>query len=199
MSTRNSLVRGINSFNRLRRAMHCWRTCPNCRQQIDLEFAVRHSGWSRLASPIFGIRCPKCKVILSVRQRRGFIIFWAVLASVFAIEMLGIKTGNLTHMDALVIAVGLGVFSWLMQRWKFQSLIELNRPPQGVTLREVTPSAKDYAFLEGKNGRDNAFRVDPAAHKNPGCDWICANCNQANPASFELCWKCNHRKPIRTE
>jgi hypothetical protein len=197
----NSLVRYakvVTSFRGLRRAMHSWRTCPNCNQQFDLDLALRLSGWSKLAPSNFGIRCPNCKMILAARQRGGFAAFWAVLAVVFAIEMLAIATGHLTRTSVALIGLGLGVFALLMQRWRLRSLIELGLPPPGVELREVLPSAKEYAYLEGKDGRDKAFRFDPATTADPGPEWVCSNCKQPNPASFDLCWKCNHGRAART-
>ena len=89
------------------------------------------------------------------------------------------------------------MFALFMQRWRFRSLIELGLPPPGVELREVLPSAKEYAYFEGKDGRDKAFSFDLATTEDPGPEWICSNCKQPNPTSFDLCWKCNHRRAAR--
>ena len=187
------------AFRNLRRAMRCWRTCPNCNQDIDIQLALRLSGWSKLAPPRFGIRCPNCKEILAARQRRGFAAFWIVFAVVFAVQMLGIWTGHLARAGILLTTLGLGVFAVFMQRWRLKSLIELSLPPPDVELREVLPSAREYAYLEGKSGRTKPFQFDPSTTEDPGPEWICSNCKQPNPASFDLCWKCNHRGAARTK
>ncbi len=198
MNPRVKFAKVVTAFERLRRTMHYWRTCPNCKQQIDLESAIRRSGWSKLAPSNCGIRCPNCKMILAARQRGGYAAVWAVLAVVFAIEFLAIKTGHLTRTGMGLIGLGLLVFILFMQRWRLRSLIQLSLPPSGVDLREVLPSAKTYAYIEGKDGRDKAFRFDSATTEDPGPEWICSNCKHPNPASFELCWKCNHGRSART-
>jgi hypothetical protein len=172
-----------------------WRTCPDCQQQIDIELALRLSSWSKLAPSNCGVRCPTCKMVLAAHQRRGFAVFWVVFAIAFV--FLGIKTGLLTRVSVMPIVLGMAIFAALMNRWKLRSLIALSVPPPGVELREVHPSAKDYAYLEGKNGRDQELRFDTAMTEDSRPEWICANCEQSNPASFDLCWKCNHRRPGR--
>jgi hypothetical protein len=197
----NSLVqyaKVVTSFKGLRRAMRSWRTCPNCNQQIDLALALRLSGWSKLVPSNFGIRCPNCRMVLAARQRGGFWIFWAVLAVVFVIEVVGIATGHVTRTSIGLVGLVLGVFALFMGRWRLKSLIELGLPPPGVELREVHPSARDYAYLEDKDGRDKAFQFDTTTKVEPGPEWICSNCKQPNPASFDLCWKCNHGRAGRT-
>jgi hypothetical protein len=188
----------FTSFRKLRRAMQCWRICPNCNQQIDIALALRLSGWSKLASPKFGIRCPNCKTILAVRQRRGFAAFWIVFAIVFPMELLGIWTGHVTRAGMLLTALGLGLLGACMQRWRLRSLIELSLPPPGVELREVFPTTREYAYLEGKSGRTKPFQFHTAIPENLGPEWSCSNCKQLNPASFDVCWKCNHRRATRT-
>ena len=96
----------VTSFRNLRRAMRCWRTCPNCNQQIDIQLALRLSGWSKLASPKFGIRCPNRKKILAARQQGGIAAFWIAFAVVFAMEMLGIVTGHLARAGMLLTTLG---------------------------------------------------------------------------------------------
>jgi hypothetical protein len=184
----------VTSFRNFRSATRCWRTCPNCNQQIDIQLALRLSGWSKLASPKFGIRCPNCKKILAARQQGGIAAFWIVFAVVFAMEMLGIVTGHLARAGMFLSTLGLGVFAVFMQRWRLRSLIELSLPPPGVELREMLPSAREYAYLEGKSGPTKAFQFDPATTEEPGPEWICSKCRQPNPASFDLCWKCNHQR-----
>ena len=93
----------------------------------------------------------------------------------------------------------MGIFAFLMNQWKLRSLIELTVPPPGVVLREVHPSAKDYAYLEGKNGGEHELRFDTAVPEDSRPEWICSNCDQSNPASFDVCWKCNHRQPSQTK
>jgi hypothetical protein len=176
-----------------------WRTCPNCQQQIDIELALRLSSWSSLAPSNYGIRCPTCKMVLAAHQRADSAAFWVVFVIVFAFVFLGIKTNHLTRIGVLPIVVGMGIFALLMNRWKLRALIELSVPPPGVVLREVHPSANDYAHLEGKNGREQELRLDTAVTEDSRPEWICSNCEQSNPASFELCWKCNHSQPSRTK
>ena len=81
---------------------------------------------------------------------------------VFALVFFGIKTSQLTRVSMLPIAVGMGIFAFLMNQWKLRSLIELLVPPPGVVLREVHPRAKDYAYLEGKKGGEHQLRFDTA-------------------------------------
>jgi hypothetical protein len=137
-------------------------------------------------------------MILAARQRAGFGAAWVVLIVVFAMGVLGIATGHLTNTGAALLGLGFAVFAFFMQRWRLRSLIELGLPPPGVELREVQPSSKDYAYLEGKLRRDKSFRFDLATTETPGPEWICSNCKQSNPASFDLCWKCNHRRDALT-
>jgi hypothetical protein len=176
-----------------------WRTCPNCQQPIDIELALRLSSWSKLAPSNCGVRCPTCKMVLVAHQRSGFAAFWVVFVIVFAFIFFAIKTNQLTRISMLPIVLGMGVFALLMNRWKLRSLIELTVPPPGVVLREVHPSAKDYAYLESNRGREQALRLDTALTEDSRPEWICSNCEQSNPASFDLCWKCNHRQPSRTK
>jgi hypothetical protein len=174
--------------------MTCWRTCPNCNQQIDIELALRLSGWSRFAPPNCGVRCPKCKKVLAACQRAGMAVYWCVFSIVVALGLLGIATGHLTRPVMLLAAAVLGVFSVLMQRWRLKSLIELDLPPPGVELREVQPSAKEYEYLDGRGARDKVFRFNQASFEVTGPEWNCSNCKRSNPASFDVCWKCNHRR-----
>jgi hypothetical protein len=199
MHSRVKYAKAVSAFQNVYRDMRNWRTCPNCHQRIDLDSALGVSGWSKLAPSNCGVRCPNCKKVLAARQRRGFAVFWAVLAVVTAIVMLGRATGRLSVISVALIELGLLVFVWFMRRWRVRSLIELSLPPPGVELREVRPSSKEYAYLEGKDGRDQAFRFDPAAKADQRPEWICGNCKQPNPASFDLCWKCNHGRPGRTD
>ena len=185
------------------KSFRIWRPCPNCHQQFDIESAVYRSGWSTFAPSSCGVRCPICKMVLAAHQRKGFAIFWAVFAIVFTCVFAGILTKQFTRTTArlIVIAFGIamGIFAVLMKRWRMRSLIELSVPPSGVVLREVHPSAKDYADLEGKGGREREIRIETPVAEDSGPEWICSNCNQPNPASFDVCWKCNHRHPGRTD
>ena len=188
----------VTLFQKFYRDTRYSRTCPNCHQPIDLDFAPGVSGWSKWAPSNCGVRCPSCKKILAARQRGGFAILWAVLAVVTAICLLGETTGRLSRISIALIELGFLLFAWFMRQWRVRSLIELSLPPPGVELREVRPSSKEYAYLEGKDGRDQAFRFDPAMKEDERPDWICGNCKQPNPASFDLCWKCNHGGPSWT-
>jgi hypothetical protein len=176
-----------------------WRTCPNCHQQFDIESALHLSEWSTLAPSNCGVRCPTCKLVLAAHQRRGFAVFWAAFAIVFAFVFVGIKTHQLTRITVVPIVVGMGIFAFFMNRWKLRSLIELSVPPRGVVLREVHPSAKDYAYLEGKNGREQELRIEKSVTEDSRPEWICSHCEQSNPASFYVCWKCDHRQPGRAK
>jgi hypothetical protein len=189
----------VTSLPNFRGAKTYSRTCPNCYQPIDLELALRLSSWSKSAPSNCGVRCPKCKIILAARQRGGFGAFWVVLAVAFATIMIGQTTRRLSRTSVLLIELALVVLALFMQRWRLRSLIELSLPPPGVELREVHPSAKDYAYLEGRNGRDQELRFDPAMTEDLRPEWICANCEQSNPASFDFSWKCNHRQLGRTK
>ena len=53
------------SFRKLSIVLHYPRTWLNGHQTIDLELALRLSGWSELAPTSFGVRCPNCKMILA--------------------------------------------------------------------------------------------------------------------------------------
>src|ERR1700679_720321 len=137
-------------------------------------------------------------MILAARQRGGDSAFWAVFAVVSAFVLLGITTGRLSRINVLLIESGLAVFAVCMQRWRLRSLIELSVPPPGVELREVLPSEKEYAYRDGKEGRDRAFRIDPATTDDHRPEWVCGNYNEPNPYSFDLFWKCNHGRPSWT-
>ena len=176
--------------------MHIWRTCPNCRQSIDLNSALGLSAWSKWAPRNCGIRCPNCKVILAARQRPGFAVFWVVLAVVFAVILLGQRAGRLSRTGVGFLEMGLVVLALVARWWKVRSLIQLSLPPRGVELREVMPSKREYAYLEGKDRRDRTFQPDPSAGEDRGPEWTCPNCNQPNPAFFDLCWNCNHGRPV---
>lgn len=189
----------ITPFSVYRGAKLFWQPCPNCQQQIDIELALRLSSWSKLAPSNCGVRCPNCKMVLAARQRRVLAAAWAVLALGFALVLLGITTGRLTRISVFLTVLGLAIFAVFMQRWKLRSLIKLSLPPLDVELREVHPSAKDYAYLEGRNGHDQELRIEPATTDDSQREWICSNCERSNPASFDLCWKCNHRQPGRTK
>ena len=138
-------------------------------------------------------------MVLAAHQRKGFAAFWVVFAVVFTFVFIGRKTNQLPRISLLPIVVGMLIFALLMHRWKLRSLIELTVPPPGLVLREVHPSARDYAYLEGKSGREQALRLNTALTEQSGPEWICSNCEQSNPTSFDLCWKCNHRQPYRTK
>lgn len=174
--------------------MHYWRTCPNCRQRIDLDLALGLSGWSKLAPLNCGIRCPNCKVILAARQRPGIAVFWAALGVVLTLMLVGQETGRLSRTGVGLIGLCLLVFALFVRRWRLRSIV-LSVPPPGVKLREVTPSAREYAYIEGKDGRDKVFVPDPTTTEDQLPEWTCANCKQLNPASFDVCWKCNHGRP----
>ncbi|WP_100656618.1 DUF2007 domain-containing protein [Alteromonas flava] len=56
------------------------------------------------------------------------------------------------------------------------------QPEVWLTDPEWAPKA--YALID-------AFQHD-CANKNNGQDWVCLNCGEANSASFEVCWQCQH-------
>lgn len=176
--------------------MHYWRNCPNCRQRIDLELALGLSGWSKIAPAKYGIRCPNCKVVLAARQRPGVAIFWALLVVLLALMFVGQETGGMPRIVVWLFGLCLVIVVVFMRRWRLRS-IELSVPPRGLKLREVTPSEREYAYREGKDGRNRPFVADP----DPGIttaklpEWTCLNCKQRNPAEFDVCWKCNHGRP----
>jgi hypothetical protein len=174
--------------------MHYSRTCPNCRQRIDLDLAVRFSGWSKLAPPNFGIRCPNCKVVLAARQRPGLAVFWVVFGIVLTVMLLGQQTGRWTRTSLGLLGLCLFVLALSIRWWRLRS-IELSVPPAGLKLGEVTPSTREYAYLENKDDREKVFMPDPNTTENQPSEWTCLNCNQPNPASFGVCWKCNHGRP----
>ena len=131
-----------------------------------------------------------------MRQRPGFAAFWAVLIIVGAIMLIGELTGRLSRASAGFITLGLLGFAVFMRRWRVGSLIELSVPSPGTHLREVLPSAREYAYLEGKDGRDKVFQPDPTATESQLPEWTCSNCGQSNPGSLGSCWKCNHGRPV---
>ena len=168
-----------------------WRLCPNCRQRIDLDSAVGLSGWSKLAPPNYGIRCPNCKLVLAARQLPGLAVFWFVLLLWLALMFVGQETGRLSRTGFGLMALCLAGLALLIRRWRLRS-IELSVPPSGVKLGEVMPSAREYAYREGKDDRDKVFRPDLAVTEDQLPEWVCPNCKQRNPESFDVCWKCNH-------
>lgn len=186
----------LSKYARVFTPLRIWRTCPNCHQQFDIGSALSLSGWSTLAPSNCGLRCPNCKMVLAAHQRRGFAAFWVVFSIVFAFVFVGIKTNELTRIRLPTIVVSMVIFSLLMNRWKLRSLIELTVPPTGVVLSEVHPSAEDYAYLGGKN-REQELRIERSVTEDSRPEWICSHCEQSNPASFDACWKCNHRQPGR--
>jgi hypothetical protein len=171
-----------------------WQTCPNCRQRIDLDLALGYSGWSKLAPLDCGIRCPNCKMILAARQRPGLALLWAIMATVLALMFFGQEAGRLSRTAIGVMGFGLMIIALFIRRWRLRS-IELSVPPPGVKLREVTPSAREYAYREGRHRRDKAFEPDPTRTGEELPEWVCPNCKQSNPSGFDVCWKCNHGRP----
>lgn len=163
--------------------------CPNCQQPIDVDRAAGMSGWSRVAPVAFGIRCPKCKKILAASQRSDW-FRWVVLFLGFGFVSVGRIGGHLSEPVALLLVAVLGL---LVLRWRHPA-IRLSQPPAGVALREVTPSEREYAYLEGRDDRASEFRPAIPTAETDSADCTCINCRQPNPASFEACWKCNHPK-----
>ena len=33
-------------------------------------------------------------------------------------------------------------------------------------------------------------RINEILNQSEGDDWVCNNCHESNPATFELCWQC---------
>jgi ribosomal protein L40E len=38
--------------------------------------------------------------------------------------------------------------------------------------------------------------IDEIQAQNTGADKICLDCNETNPFSFDICWKCQHPFPV---
>jgi hypothetical protein len=133
-------------------------------------------------------------MVLAAHQRPGVAILWFVLVVWLALMFIGQQTGRLSRTGFGLMGLCLVVLALFIRRWRLRS-IELTVPPPGVKLREVMPTAREYAYREGKNARDNVFRPDLTVPPDELLEWVCANCRQANPASFDVCWKCNHGRP----
>lgn len=165
--------------------------CPNCHRPIDIDRAAAMSGWSRFAPVTFGVRCPKCKKILAASQRSDW-FRWVVLFLGFGLVFAGQLGGQLQKPVALLVVAALGI----LVIWWRPPTITLRQPPAGIALREITPSAREYAYLEGRDDRASEFRPDMTTAETGSADWTCANCRQPNPGSFDYCWKCNHPKRL---
>lgn len=163
--------------------------CPNCHQLIDVGLAVSMSGWTRLMRQTYGVRCPKCKKVVAASQRSNWPL-WFVLFLGFGLVLVGQMGGQLSKPIALFFVVILGVVVLL---WRHPPVM-LSRPPTGVALLEATPSTREYEYLEGRGARTAEFRPDAPTVESESDDWACTNCRQSNPASFDVCWKCNHPK-----
>jgi len=173
------------------------RICPNCQQPFDLAAAIRMSGWSRTAPVSCGIRCPTCKRVLSAHDVRGLAarsLPWILVAFCLA-ALFGIATGHLPRAALLLIGPAFIAAISVHGRWTLRRMVLLEIPPPGVVLREVFPSAREYAYLEGKEDPGLGFQPDDEAMTDPSPDWTCSNCAQANPSALARCWKCNHGRP----
>lgn len=165
--------------------------CPNCHQLIDVGRAVGMSGWSRLMPRTLGVRCPKCKKVVAASQRSSW-RFWVLFLLGFGLVLVGQINGHLSKPVAVLFQVILAVVALLRRH----PPVILRQPPAGVSLLEATPSTREYEYLEGRGARAEEFRPDSQSVESESADWACANCRQPNPASFDVCWKCNHPKRL---
>ena len=163
--------------------------CPNCHQLIDVGLAVGMSGWSRRLPRTFGVRCPNCKKVVAASQRSNWPL-WTVLFLGFGLVLVGQINGHLSKPVAVLLQV---ILAAVVLLWRYPPVI-LMRPPAGVALLEATPSSREYEYLEGRSVRAAEFRPDAQTVESQSADWVCTNCRQSNPASFDVCWKCNHPK-----
>jgi hypothetical protein len=66
-----------------------------------------------------------------------------------------------------------------------------------TAIPEFRPAAEVWVSDDGdyESARrivtDTIATIDSKAHAAP---WICANCSEENPQSFDVCWSCGHEK-----
>lgn len=137
-----------------------------------------------------GILCPICKAELRIFQTRSQIAVVVAVVAVFGVFMLAVsavpKNSDLfaPMVGAFVIIVGFVTSGGFARRFAFL------RPREDG---EVLDFPVERFKQEAEKARLDAeeLYLDPP---KPGPAWTCARCEEQNPGTFMICWKCQQAK-----
>lgn len=173
--------------------------CPNCESLLPLS-DVRREVFriTGLFGKKFGIRCTVCRSVLKVKALRP----WALIVSMDAFVMLGLAwIGTLRPKPipdeqlapALILLFGIGAL--VVWRWipRFAQVRPLE-PGEQLTIEA------ELSILDDMSDEDKSEIADRAEWAESVKDasrvpWRCESCGEENPATFDICWKCQSARP----
>ena len=181
-------------------------TCPTCDQKIDLSYL--YSKCSQDRNGIFkdrpvGITCPHCHAKLRVRQ------FWEIfvrtlMCAIVVIGFLPLLIWTKTRTEDANNAVSLLFFvvAFLVvgmgsKYRRFTQLVNVKMDELPTVRFPLETKTEELSHAESEEQRAEQESYDWAM-KNSFSDvdksssWRCSKCKEENPASFEVCWNCQH-------
>ena len=177
--------------------------CPNCGQRVnaaDLRrlFGRRRGLWDDRE---WGIACPGCHAVLKVRKWRpyavGLFLYLALVIGGIAVmanyaSVVGKDAGKLLMF--VLIAGGYAAYA----RWvPLLSQLRLPGPDEQITADKSFEqmAAEDPQYQQDIQEAQERDRWVEEANNPSRKPWRCASCGEDNPATFDICWKCQQAKP----
>ena len=175
------------------------RTCPSCHQVVSISVVrERMEGTFFTGGNKVGVLCDKCGVQLRVRRLFAFITVASAvvcaMALIFYLFMIrqtpkGSAEYALGLLGAMLAALGANRLA-----------------PYFVALEPAAPGEQLFVFanswdtphsrairLQEEASMGKPFQPEPLGNigVTAAPPWRCPTCSSENPATFEICWKCN--------
>ena len=172
--------------------------CPTCRAPISLAaLRKRMSGALLLSLPSPGIRCDTCGAKLKLICYRSSLAVLGALILMFAILL---RVGVPPHRPLTILQFVACAPLFLAYRYS-QLLAQVQPTSPGESLNysaDPLENLEDRTELKRKRASEEALEeadrlrsiADPQR-----IPWTCPTCTSDNPATFDMCWKCNASRP----
>jgi hypothetical protein len=163
--------------------------CPRCGSRVDLRqlWSLISRNRAHLKGSVAGIECNSCLTRLVVTrphaQTVGLLlaVIWIGLHAWVIYQQ--IQSQHYSSRALLPFTIGTAVVMFLVHRLL---------AGRWVRLRAVEPRERVVFLLENDESEASDSRGQGA--KISSRQWRCRTCQEANPETFEMCWKCNHMR-----
>lgn len=176
--------------------------CSSCGHELPLKaLQQRISGFVSALSPHLGVLCPHCNAQLKVNARPAAIFtattFVFFLLFFFAFEHFT-PSSDQKHLSLWQIAGGVPLllaynygayFSSVSLPLQHDRLLFSTDPLEDID-RRLAP-VREKARKESEMEQERIAEINDPTR----AQWTCKGCSSDNPATFDMCWKCQrHRK-----
>ena len=176
--------------------------CPNCGHEVRAADLRREYGRRRVPfdGTQWGIRCPTCRFVSKIHRARAYFATacGCAIAAPLAIWGQGPVAAGLGEPGQIaVVAACYGLALVIHFRWA-PPFIQLQAPEPGELLRPSRSTEEEIAddpqYRKDCEAADEQNRWIETMNDPARQPWKCASCGEENPATFEICWKCQKPK-----